>query len=94
MTKSLIKFLRYLNQSIWNDKYILHQDEGLFYPYLCKKGISQVKDLINVDTTASIFLNWNSAKHKFNLKPNDFMRWINISDAGHSSNMEKENKRK
>ena len=37
-----------LNQSIWNNKYILKQDESLFYPYLCKKGISQIKDLINV----------------------------------------------
>ena len=53
----------------------------MFYPYLGKKGISQVKDLINVDTTASFFLNWNSAKHKFNLKPNDFMSWISILEA-------------
>ena len=48
----------------------------MFYPYLCKKGISQIKDLINVNTTASLFLNWNSAKHKFNLKPNDFITSI------------------
>ena len=27
-----------LNQSIWNNKYILKQDESLFYPFLCKKG--------------------------------------------------------
>ena len=60
-----------LNQSIWNNKYILKQDESLFYPYLCKKGISQIKDLINVNTTTSLFLKWNSAKHKFNLKPKD-----------------------
>ena len=70
-----------LNQSIWNNKYILKQAECLFYPYLCKKSISQVKDLIDVDTTTSIFLNWNSAKHKFNLKPNDFMSWISILKA-------------
>ena len=70
-----------LNQSIWNNKYILKQDESLFYPYLCKKRISQSKDLINVNTTASLFLNWNSAKHKFNLKPNDFMSWTSILEA-------------
>ena len=70
-----------LNQSIWNNKYILKQDESLFYPFLCKKGISQVKDLMNVDTTTSIFLNWNLAKHKFNLKPNDFMSWLSILEA-------------
>ena len=50
-----------LNQSIWNNKYILKQDESLFYPFLCKKIIRQVKDLMNVDTTTSIFLNWNLA---------------------------------
>ena len=50
-------------------------------PYLCKKGISQIKDLINVNTTASLFLNWNSAKHKFNLKPNDLMSWTSILEA-------------
>ena len=70
-----------LNQSVWNNKYILKQDESLFYPFLCKKGISQVKDLMNVDTTTSIFLNWNLAKHKFNLKPNDFMSWLSILEA-------------
>ena len=58
-----------LNQSIWDNKYILKQDESLFYPYLRKKGISQIKHLINVNTTTSRFLNRNSAKHKFNLKP-------------------------
>ena len=47
------KVFEILNQSIWNNKYILKQDESLFYPYLCKKGISQVRDLINVDTTTS-----------------------------------------
>ena len=70
-----------LNQSIWNNKYILKQDQSLFYPFLCKKGISQVKDLMNVDTTTSIFLNWNLAKHNFNLKPNDFMSWLSILEA-------------
>ena len=70
-----------LNQSIWNNKNILKQDESLFYPYLCKKAISQIKDLINVNTTASLFLNWNSEKHKFNLKPNDFMSWTSILEA-------------
>ena len=67
MTKSPNKFFEILNQSIWNNKYILKQDESLFYPFLCKKGISQVEDLMNVDTTTSIFLNWNLARHKFNL---------------------------
>ena len=70
-----------LSQSILNNKYILKQDESLFYPYLCKKGISQIKDLINVNTTESLFLNWNSARHKFNLKPNDFMSWTSILEA-------------
>ena len=70
-----------LNQSVWNNKYILKQDESLFYPYLCKKGISQIKDLIDVNTTASLFLNWNSAKLKFNLTPNDFMSWTCILEA-------------
>ena len=70
-----------LNHSIWNNKYIIKQDESSFYPYLCKKGISKVQYLINVDTTTSIFLNWNSAKHKFNLKPNDFMSCISILEA-------------
>ena len=53
----------------------------MFYPDLCKKGFSQFKDLINVDTTTSIFLNWNSAKYKFSLKPNDFMSWMSILEA-------------
>ena len=77
-----------LNQSLWNKKYILKEDESLFYRYLCKMGIFQVKDLINIDITTSIFLNWNSANNKFNLKPNDFMSWISILEA-HSSNMAK-----
>ena len=37
--------------------------------FIHNKGISQVKNLINIDTTTSIFLNWNSVKQKFNLKP-------------------------
>ena len=68
--------LEIFNQLIWNNRYILKQDKGLFYPYLCKKGISQVKDLINVDSTTSMFLNWNSAKL------NDFMRWLTLNRAG------------
>ena len=32
-----------LNQSIWNNKYILKQDESLFYPYLCKKALVKLK---------------------------------------------------
>ena len=52
-----------------------------FIHIFVKKGISQVKDLINVDTTTSIFLNWNSAKYKFILKPIDFMSWISILEA-------------
>ena len=36
---------------------------------------------MNVDTTTSIFLNWNLAKHKFNNKPNDFMSWLSILEA-------------
>ena len=55
------------NQSIWNNKYISKQDESLFYPYLCNKGISQAEDIINVDSTTLIFINWNSAKHNLNL---------------------------
>ena len=70
-----------LNQSIWNNKYILKQDESLFYPYLRKKGISQIKDLINDNATTSLFLNWNSGKHKFSFKPNDFMSWTSILET-------------
>ena len=69
------------DQSIWNNKYILKQDESLFYPYLCRKGISQIKDLINDNTTTPLCLNWNSAKHKFNPKPNNFMSWTSILEA-------------
>ena len=70
-----------LNQSIWNNKYILKQDESLFYPHIGKNGNSQIKDLLNVNTTTSLFLNWDSAKHKFNLKPNNFMSWTSILEA-------------
>ena len=45
--KKLDQVFNILNKSIWSNKYILKQDESLFYPYLCKKGISQVKDVIN-----------------------------------------------
>ena len=32
-----------LNQSIWNNKYILKKDESSFYPYLCKKALVKLK---------------------------------------------------
>ena len=68
-------------QSIWNKTYVLTQDESSFYPYLCKKGINQIKDLINIDSTTSIFLHWNSAKHEIKLKPDDFMGLLSILEA-------------
>ena len=52
-----------------------------FIHIFVKKSIGQIKDLIDVNTTASLCLNWNSAKHKFNLKPNDFMSWTSILEA-------------
>ena len=52
-----------------------------FIHIFVKKGISQIKDLINYNTTTSLFINWNSAKQKFNLKPNDFMSWTSILEA-------------
>ena len=72
---------RLLNQSIWNNKYVSKQDESLFHPYLCNKGICQVRDFLNVNSTTLIFLNWNSDKHKFNLNPNDFMSRLSILEA-------------
>ena len=54
-----------INQSIWNNKFILKEGDSIFYPSLHGKGLLFIRDLL--DETGS-FLNWSLEKEKFNLR--------------------------
>ena len=50
-----------INQSIWNNKFILREGDSVFYPSLHVKGLLFIRDLL--DETGS-FLNWSLINKK------------------------------
>ena len=64
-----------INQSIWNNKFILREGDSIFYPSLHGKGLLFIRDLL--DETGS-FLNWSLVKEKFSLRNEDYMNWMSV----------------
>ena len=54
-----------INQSIWNNKFILREGDSIFYSSLHGKGLLFIRDL--QDETGS-FLNWSIVKEKVHVK--------------------------
>ena len=67
--------LAIINQSIWNNKFILREGDSIFYPSLHGKGLLFIRDLL--DETGS-FLNWSLVKEKFSLRNEDYMNWMSV----------------
>ena len=64
-----------INQSIWNNKFILRGGDSIFYPSLHGKGLLFIRDLL--DETGS-FVNWSLIKEKFSLRNEDYMNWMSV----------------
>ena len=64
-----------INQSIWNNTFILREDDSIFYPSLHGKGLLFIRDLLGETDS---FLNWNIVKETFSLKNEDYMNWMSV----------------
>ena len=64
-----------INQSIWNNKFILREGDSIFYPSLHGKGLLFIRDLLH--ETGS-FLNWSIVKVKISLRNEDYMNWMSV----------------
>ena len=68
-------FPDFINQSIWNNKFILREGDSIFYPFLHGNGLLFIRDLL--DETGN-FLNWSKVKEKFSLRNEDYMSWMSV----------------
>ena len=64
-----------INQSIWNNKFILIEGDLMFHPSLHGKGLFFIRDLL--DETGS-FLNWSLIKEKFSLRIEGYTNWMSV----------------
>ena len=68
-------FQNFINQSIWNNKFILREGDSIFLSFSARERFIFIRDLL--DETGS-FPNWSVVKGKFSLRNEDYMNWMSI----------------